>query len=104
MNPHTAIMGPEVGPAALLAQLRDDLGYRRIEQGIRTLERFRPMIETLGPEPHAGVLVGLIAQWVDAGFDSYALLSQLLARFPKVARAGLPLVDYLHLRMAEGAL
>jgi len=97
-------MGPEVEPAALLAQLRDDLGYRRIEQGIRTLERFRPMIERIKPGPQAGVLVGLIAQWVDAGFDSHALLSQLLERFPKAARAGLPLIDYLHLRMAEGAL
>jgi tetratricopeptide (TPR) repeat protein len=97
-------MGPELGPAALLARLRDDLGYRRIQQGIQTLERFRPRIETLQPEPQAGVLVGLIAQWVDAGFDSFALLSQLLARFPKASRADLPLADYLHIRMAEGAL
>jgi tetratricopeptide (TPR) repeat protein len=97
-------MGSEVEPAALVERLREDLGFRRIEQGIRTLQCFRPMIETLEPEPGAGVLVGLTAQWVDAGFDSYALLSQLLARFPKAARADLPLIDYLHLRMAEGAL
>jgi tetratricopeptide (TPR) repeat protein len=84
--------------------LRDDLGYRRIQQGIQTIERFRPKIETLEPGPRAGILVGLIAQWIDAGFDSFALLSQLLARFPKAARASLPLLDYLHIRMAEGAL
>ena len=103
-NGHTLIMGPELCPEALLARLRDDLGYRRIQQGVQTLERFRPRIEALQPEPHAGVLVGLIAQWVDAGFDSFDLVSQLLQRFPKLARADLPLPDYLHLRMAEGAL
>jgi len=97
-------MGSEIESAALLARLRDDLGFRRIEQGIGTLERFRPTIETLEPGPRAGVLVGLIAQWVDAGFDNYALLPRLLARFPKAVRADLPLIDYLHLRMAEGAL
>jgi tetratricopeptide (TPR) repeat protein len=97
-------MGSNEESAALLAQLRDDLGYRRIGQGIRMLESVRPMIERLEPGPRAGVLVGLIAQWVDAGFDSHALLSQLLARFPKAARADFPLIDYLHLRMAEGAL
>ena len=62
------------------------------------------MIENLRPGPGCGVLVGLIAQWVDAGFDGFALLERLLARFPKTGRPDLPLLDYLHLRMAEGAL
>ncbi|MBZ5617468.1 MAG: tetratricopeptide repeat protein [Acidobacteriia bacterium] len=89
--------------AALLTDLRDDLGFRRIEQGIGRLERIRPMVEALRPEtPNSGVLVGLIAQWVDAGFDSPQLLCRLLARFPAPTRPALPLLDYLHLRMAEG--
>ena len=91
----------EVG--ALLAELRDDLGFRRIEQGIRRLERIRPMVEALRPEAtNSGVLVGLIAQWIDAGFDSPQLLCSLLARFPAPTRSALTLLDYLHLRMAEG--
>src|SRR5512140_3803038 len=95
-------MGPdEVG--VLLAELRDDLGFRRIEQGIRRLERVRPMVETLRPEVvNSGVLVGLVAQWIDAGFDSPQLLCRLLARFPASSRSTLTLLDYLHLRMAEG--
>ncbi|HEY2016246.1 MAG TPA: tetratricopeptide repeat protein [Bryobacteraceae bacterium] len=98
-------MGPESEIAALLTPLRDDLGYRRIEQGIRRLERIRPIIEALQPELHSsGVLVGLIAQWVDAGFDGPELLGRLLTKFPSPTRSALPLVDYLHLRMAEGVL
>jgi len=98
-------MGPGNEPEALLAQLRDDLGYRRIEQGLRLLERIKPMVEALEPESHhSGVLVGLVAQWVDAGFDSPELLQRLLLKFPTPVRAILPLRDYLHLRMAEGAL
>lgn len=95
-------MGPdEVG--ALLAELRDDLGFRRIEQGIGRLERIRPMVEALRPEAaNSGVLVGIIAQWIDAGFDSPQLLCRLLARFPAPTRSALTLLDYLHLRMAEG--
>jgi tetratricopeptide (TPR) repeat protein len=97
-------MGPDA-VGALLAELRDDLGFRRIEQGIRRLERIRPMVEALQPEvANSGVLVGLIAQWIDAGFESPQLLCRLLARFTAPTRSALTLLDYLHLRMAEGVL
>ncbi|HUK17104.1 MAG TPA: tetratricopeptide repeat protein [Bryobacteraceae bacterium] len=98
-------MGPAIDLAALFAPLRDDLGYRRIAHGIQTLERLRPEIESLSPScPRSGTFLGLIAQWVDAGFDSPDLLVRLLERFPPAARANLPLIDYLHLRMAEGVV
>jgi tetratricopeptide (TPR) repeat protein len=97
-------MGPAVDRAALLEQLRDDLGFRRIEQGIGRLERLRPAIENLEAAPGAGVFAGLVAQWVDAGFDSPSLLRHILSRFPAAIRPTLPLLDYLHLRMVEGAL
>ncbi len=100
---HTRSVGPESELVALLSELRDDLGYRRIEKGMRLLERMRPIIESLQPEMEAsGALVGLVAQWVDAGFDHPELLRRVLARFPRCARTALPLHDYLHLRMAEG--
>ena len=50
----------------------------------------------------AGALLGYLAQWVDIGFESPQLIKCLLPRFPKDSRAALPLLDYLHLRMAEG--
>jgi tetratricopeptide (TPR) repeat protein len=97
-------MGPQPDFAALLEQLRDDLGYRRIQQGIQRLEQAMPVIESLQPVRDSGALAGLIAQWVDAGFGDNELLQRLLARFPRAARTALPLLDYLHVRMAEGAL
>ena len=97
-------MGPSMEGASLLEQLREDLGFRRIKQGIGRLERIRPMIENMEPAAGAGVLAGLVAQWVDAGFDSPALLRRVLARFSAAVRPTLPLLDYLHLRMAEGVL
>jgi len=97
-------MGPAAARAALLEELREDLGFRRIKQGICRLERIRPVIETVEPAAGAGVLAGLVAQWVDAGFDGPALVRRILARFPASVRSTLPLLDYLHLRMAEGVV
>jgi tetratricopeptide (TPR) repeat protein len=94
---------PDIAP--VLVQLREDLGSRRIRAGIERLEALRPQIESLSPAcPDSGTFVGLIAQWVDAGFDSPGLLVKLLARFPASARAALPLAGYLHVRMAEGVV
>ena len=101
---HTAVMGPDFDSATLPECLRDDLGHRRIEQGIRRLEHSRPFLETLGPRPGCGILTGLVAQWVDAGFDRPVLLGRILEKFPKQARSALPLIDYLHIRMAEALL
>lgn len=97
-------MGPELDPAALGERLRDDLGHRRIDQGIETLSQIRPLLESVGPRPGCGVLIGLIAQWVDAGFDGRGLIRCLLDKLPRELRSILPVVDYLHLRMAEAAL
>ena len=60
-------MTPVDSTTVLLAQLRDHLGYRRIAQGLHTLESIRPELDALAG--CSGVLVGLVAQWVDAGFD-----------------------------------
>jgi len=97
-------MVPELDLPAPIERLRDDLGHRRIEQGIETLERLRPLLQTLGPRPGCGILAGLVAQWVDTGYDHPALLEEIVTRFPKNARAALPLCDYLHLRMVEAVL
>lgn len=99
---HTAVMGPELELAEFFACLREDLGRRRIQRGMQTLERMRPVIEAAAARDGGGILVGMLAQWVDAGFDCPALIERLLARFPKAVRSALPLADYLHLRMAEG--
>jgi tetratricopeptide (TPR) repeat protein len=87
----------------LLRQLREDIVYRRLESGMRCLEAHRSLIGSLAPtRKSAGVLLGYLAQWVDIGFEGPQLIKRLLPRFPKQSRAALSLLDYLHLRMAEG--
>ena len=87
----------------LLRQLREDIAYRRLDSGMRCLEANRGLIGSLAPtRKSAGVLLGYLAQWVDIGFEGPQLIKRLLPRFPKDSRAALPLLDYLHLRMAEG--
>lgn len=88
---------------ALVARLREDIAERRISSGFECLARHAERLEALDmSQPGAAVLLGYVAQWVDIGYGSPDLVKRLLARFPKEARAGLRLLDYLHLRMAEG--
>ena len=96
-------MGPDTGLNPIISQLRDHLAFRRMECGMRTLAAHSPVLHSLDPaEPRAGVLLGLVAQWVDAGFAGPELVRELLERFPASRRAELPLLDYLHVRLAEG--
>ncbi len=86
-----------------LAQLKGDLVCRRIARGMAHLEQHRHLLTAFDPEEkNAGRLAGYLAQWVDLGFQRVGLVKEILARFSRVARACLPLNDYLHLRMAEG--
>ena len=96
-------MGPSAGLIPVISQLRDHLAFRRMECGMRTLAAHAPAIQAIEPsQPNAGVLLGLVAQWVDAGFAGPELVRELLARFPATRRAELALLDYLHVRLAEG--
>ena len=89
----------------ILAQLRDDLVWRRIGKGIDWLRAHRMLLAALEPsQKNAAALVGFLAQWVDIGFDQPGLVKELLSRFPHDSRARIPVSDYLHLRMAEGLL
>jgi tetratricopeptide (TPR) repeat protein len=87
----------------LLRQLREDISYRRLDSGMRCLEDNRGLIASLAPtQKGAGILLGYLAQWVDIGFEGPQLIKSLLPRFPKDSRSALPLLDYLHVRVAEG--
>jgi len=92
-----------MGYGELLRELRQDIVERRLDSGMQCLEAHRGLIESLAPaQPGAGVLLGYLAQWVDIGFEGPQLIKCLLPRFAKSSRANLPLLDYLHVRMAEG--
>ncbi|MHB8527216.1 MAG: tetratricopeptide repeat protein [Candidatus Acidiferrales bacterium] len=90
-------------PDSLVVQLRRDLVFRRIGDGMKKLHAHREIFNSLRPvQTNAAALLGCLAQWVDIGFASPTLIKKLLLRFPKTLRATMPLSDYVHLRMAEG--
>jgi tetratricopeptide (TPR) repeat protein len=86
----------------LLDDMRRDLSQRRIRHGLARLNDQENVFELSPDQEHAAAFVGYCAQWVDAGFRDAELVRTLLARFPEETRADLPLVDYAHLRLAEG--
>ncbi|HXY48772.1 MAG TPA: tetratricopeptide repeat protein [Terriglobales bacterium] len=106
-KPRTALGSPQNPsiPEALLERLKDDLANRRIASGIACLQEHAYLFASLGPDlENAGRLTGYAAQWVDLGFDSPALIEDLLSKFPRSRQAQLPLREYSHLRMAQGML
>ena len=88
-----------------LTQLREDVAYRRIENGMRRLDEHRALVDSFDPSrKSAARFLGYLAQWVDIGYGSSDLVRRLLAQFPKAARSKLAVAEYVHLRMAEGML
>lgn len=86
-----------------LAQLKDNLVCRRVQQGMALLEEHRHLLQPFDPEKkNAGVFAGYLAQWVDLGFERPVLIKNILPQFSKSVRPRLPLLAYLYLRMAEG--
>jgi tetratricopeptide (TPR) repeat protein len=90
-------------PERFLKQLQEDVAWRRIDSGLQRLQVQRKLVDSCGlGQKGAAVLLGYLAQWVDIGFARPALIKRLLARFPSNERETLPLLEYVHLRMAEG--
>lgn len=93
------------GSEALLRDLTDDLGNRRIAAGISKLEQQMDLLSALTPgQPNAGKLLACLAQWVDVGYERPELVQRVLSRFPQSSRATLPVREYIHLQMADGFL
>jgi tetratricopeptide (TPR) repeat protein len=92
-------------PRKLLQDLKHSLAMREVSSGIALLETHESLFELVDPaQPNAAAFIGCVAQWVDIGYGEPGLIEKLLTRIPKEKRGGLPLSDYLQLRMAEGLL
>jgi tetratricopeptide (TPR) repeat protein len=90
-------------PEGFLTQLKEDVGWRRIDSGLQRLEAHRTLIESCDAnQKGAGVLLGYLAQWVDIGFARLGLVQKLLERFCEADREALTLLEYVHSKMAEG--
>jgi tetratricopeptide (TPR) repeat protein len=88
-------------PFHFLEQLDDALANRRIAEGIRMLERAGESWTSPDIERGGATIVLRAAQWLDVGYRDQKALAALLNRFPPAFRAGMPLRDYLLLRLAE---
>ena len=87
----------------LLEELRQDIAFRRIDNGIQLLRSNQELIDSCGPKQRNGaIFLGYLAQSVDIGFSHSKLVKTLLARFPEASRMTLPVRDFVHLQMAEG--
>ena len=90
-------------PESFLAQLKEDVGWRRIDSGLQRLEAHRVLIDSCDAgQKGAGVLLGYLAQWVDIGFARPGLIQKLMERFSAANREALSLLEYVHAKMAEG--
>jgi tetratricopeptide (TPR) repeat protein len=88
-----------------LALLKQDLVCRRLGQGMARLQEHSCLFSALDPQQkNAARFTGYLAQWVDIGFQRPALVKQLVSLFAPTVRSQLPLLDYLHLRLAEGMI
>src|SRR5450755_302986 len=92
--------------SAFLAELRDDLVFRRIDCGLRRLDQHRDLVESFdATAPNAVPFLSYLAQWVDVGYGDAEMVRSLLTGFPHHGlRARLTLNDYIHLRMTEGMM
>jgi len=90
-------------PDQFLKQLREDIAWRRIDSGLRCLADHKELLESCNlQQKNAAILLGYFAQWVDIGYSDRGLLKRLLSRFSSACPETLSLLDYAHLRMADG--
>jgi endonuclease/exonuclease/phosphatase family metal-dependent hydrolase/tetratricopeptide (TPR) repeat protein len=89
----------------LIRQLTEALEARRIEEGSRLLSQAWPTLVGITPEtPGAGFVAGIVAEWIDAGFEDGVALKSVLARFRPEMLVGLPLAEYVQVRLAQAGL
>ena len=92
-------------PDRLLKQLREDIAWRRIDSGLRSLAAHKKLVESCDlRHKRAAILLGYFAQWVDVGFSGRELLKRLLSRFSSACPEQLSLLEYAHLKMADGLM
>lgn len=88
-----------------LAQLKQDLVSRHVGRAFSRLEQHPHLLTAFdASQKNAARFAGYLAQWVDVGFQRPGLVKSVVSAFSRSVRARLQLLEYLHLRMAEGML
>ena len=89
-------------PNELLLALRDDLAHRRIASGLARLAKHQDLVVACRPgTQNAAALLGYLAQWIDIGYPD-STLRQVLPHFHATRRDNFTLLEYVHVKMAEG--
>ncbi len=84
------------------AELADCLRWRRIEKGMRLLDRAEPAWMALKPtDKHGAEVLLMLAQWVDVGYRDAQLLRERLDILKGCAREELGVAAYVRVRMTE---
>ena len=88
---------------SLVNGLEAALFKRDIAAGFRLLDEAFPADEASDADAEVSIsLLLCVAQWVDLGYRTLAFLEALEAPHLSSDWAGLPMLDYLKLRMVEG--
>ncbi len=89
-------------PNEFLSALRDDLVDRRIASGLARLAKNQSLFTACRPgTTNAAALLGYLAQWIDIGYPD-TVFREALPYFCHVQRDQFTLLEYVHVKMAEG--
>jgi tetratricopeptide (TPR) repeat protein len=89
-------------PDELLLALRDDLAHRRIGNGLARLAKHQTLVAACRPgTANAAALLGYLAQWIDIGYPD-VILREALPHFRQAQRDQFTLLEFVHVKMAEG--
>ncbi len=93
----------ELIPQELLNTLSRDIDSRRIRHGLDRLANIEQILAAFSPSlENAAAFLGILAQWCDIGYGDATLVKHLLATYDHESRCKLSILEYVHVRMAEG--
>jgi tetratricopeptide (TPR) repeat protein len=90
-------------PRELLSTLSRDIDSRRIQHGMDRLANIEQILAAFSPSlENAAAFLGSLAQWCDIGYGDATMVKRLLATYDHESRCRLSILEYVHVRMAEG--
>ena len=90
-------------PRELLSTLSRDIDSRRIQHGMDRLANIEQILAEFSPSlENAAAFLGSLALWCDIGYGDATMVKRLLATYDHESRCRLSILEYVHVRMAEG--
>ncbi|MGD1097578.1 MAG: hypothetical protein ABSB35_37030 [Bryobacteraceae bacterium] len=87
----------------VIERLREAIISWRTEESDEWFQTHHDELISVGSDQrNAAALVGYLAQWLDGHKGALSIVKHLIASFPLQTLAGLPVRDYIYLKLAEG--